>query len=194
MKRTIIAAAAILAIGLIGATPASAATAQHRPHTTPGLADDVYLYHPILRSVLQTPPLDTLIRFRMEALTNHIPNAFHMTVHLYRWRSAAQLHRPRGAWVEIHPTVTYGRADLPAIGTHAYLVPPADWTCETGRFYIRVHAFGITHTGQPSSTVLFFPWAKFNPKHPGRGNVHKPPSLRQAWRTECQGNDALSGR
>jgi hypothetical protein len=193
MKRTIIAAAAILAVALGGAaTPASAAAAQQRA-PRPGLADDVYLYHPVLQSVLQTPPLETLIRFRTEAYTNFYPQAFHMVVHLYRWRSAIQLHRPRGAWVEIHPTVTYGIADLPGVGTHAYLTPPADWTCEPGHLYIRVHAFGITHSGHPASEVLFFPWARFNRKHPNRGNMHKPPALRQAWGTKCQGHDTLIG-
>ena len=192
MKRTIItaAAAALLALGL--ASPAAASAAVTRA-PTPGLGDDVYLYHPILQSVLQTPPLETLTRFRTEEYTNYMPQAFHMVVHLYRWRSAKQLHRPRGAWVEIHPTVRYGLADLAPVGEHKDLTPAADWTCLPGQLYIRVHVFGITHTGKPASSTLFFPWAGFNRKHKNRGNVHKPPSVKQAWQTTCQGHDTLIG-
>ena len=192
IRKTVLAAVGLAVAGMLtAAVPASAAPAPHSPRT--GLGDDVYLFHPIIQSVLQTPPLETLIRFRMEALVAHMPKTFHMTVHLLWWRSAKARHKPRGAWVEIHPTVTYGISALPGVGQHHYLKPPADWTCEQGRFYIKVHAFGIMHNGQPSSVTAYFPWAGFTKKNLDEGNVHKPPSLKQAWKTECQGHDTLIG-
>ena len=159
----------------------------------PGLGDDVYLYHPIIKSLLQPIPLPTLIEFRMEAYTNYMPLVFHMTVHLEWWRSARQLHRAKGAWVEVHPTVTYGISALPAVGQHHYLKPPATWSCVQGRLYIRVHAWGIMHNHKPDSVEAFMPWAGFTTKDLDKGNVHKPPSLKQAWHTYCQGDDTLIG-
>ena len=171
---------------LLAASPAQASPARQ------GLADDVYLYHPSLQSVLQKPPLETIIRYRMEEYTSFLPDEFHMVIHLYWWRSAIQLHRAKGQWVEIHPTKRYGIADLAAVGTHHYL-KPAEWTCHPGRLYVRVHVFGITHVHRPDSLNLYFPWAGFNRKHKGRGNKHKAPSLHRAWKTSCQGNDTLLG-
>ena len=178
---------------LIAATPAHAASARPVPHASnPGLGDDLYFYRPILQSVPQDPPLETLARFRTTVYTSFVPNAVHIVMHLYWWRSAAQLHRLKGAWVEIYPTVRYGLADIPAVGTH-FELKPADWTCHAGRLYVRVHIYGITHTGRHEATNLDFPWAGFNRKHENRGNVHKPPKLKQAWKTECQGHDTLTG-
>lgn len=164
------------------------------PNPNPVLGDDVYLYHPILKSVEQKPPLATVIRFRVEEYTNYQPQAFHLTIHLYRWRSAAQLKRPKGAWVEIHPTVRYGLASLEPVGQHDYLTPPADWTCETGRLFVELHAGGIMHTGTPRSVTLYFPWAGYNRLHLSRGNPLRRPKLKQAWLTKCQGKgDTLIG-
>ena len=183
----------LVAAGLLIAAAPATATARPVPsHATPGLGDDVYFYHPSIQSVLQKPPLETIIRFRTEEYTSFVPNAIHMVVHLMWWRSAASLHRAKGAWVEIHPSKRYGLADIAAVGTHLYL-KPADWTCEQGRFYIRFHIYGITHTGRHESMNLYFPWARFNRKKLNRGNVHKPPALRQAWKTSCQGHDTLLG-
>ena len=178
---------------LLAASPASAAVHHSRPAASqPGLGDDVYFYRPILQSVLQKPPLETVTRFRTTVYTNFVPHAIHMVAHLYWWRSAAQLHRLKGAWVEIHPTVRYGLADIPAVGTH-FELKPADWTCRPGRLYVRFHIYGITHTGRHESTNLYFPWAGFSVKHPNKGNVHKPPQLHRAWHTKCQGHDTLTG-
>lgn len=192
MKRFTKAAGAGLAAAglLLLASPASAQSAPDKPR--PVLGDDVYQYHPILQSVLQTPPLETLIRFRSEVYTNHRPHVFHMVIHLYRWRSAIQLKRPKGEWIEITPSVRYGLADLPPVGHHKYL-DPADWSCLTGRFYIRVHVFGINHLGQTQSSTAYFPWAGFTKKDLNKGNVHKKPALKQAWKTKCQGHDTLIG-
>lgn len=162
--------------------PAQGLVAARAPQ--PGLGDNVFLYHPILASVPQKPPLEPLIRFRTEEYTSFVPQAFHMVVHLMWWH--------RGRWTEILPSVTYGLADLQPVGQHDYL-NPAEWTCRPGRFYVRVHIYGITHQGRHQTQNLYFPFARFNRKHPDRGNPFKPPSLRQAWKTSCQGHDTLIG-
>lgn len=155
---------------------------------------DVYLYHPNIRSDPRKPPETTIIRFRVEAYVDHHPKAWHMTVHLMKWHSAKQRHRSTGAWLEVVPSETYNISQLPSTGTHDYLVPPAIWTCEPGAYYLRVHVFGIPHNGGTVQKVnLYFPWAGFKHGHSDAGNVHKPPSLKGSWHTECSGGDALIG-
>lgn len=178
------AGAAAVAITASSAVASAQPGQLHRMKPNPGLGDDIYFYHPIIQSVPQTAPLETLVRFRTEVFTNYVPQAFETVMHLMWWH--------RGRWFEILPTVRYNLADLPALQQHFYL-SPADWVCHTGRLYVRVHVYGITHEGRPDSNNLFFPWAGFNRKHLGRGNVRKPPSLHQAWQTSCQGHDTLIG-
>ena len=184
-RRRRLAAVLVLAGGLLlsGCTAAEAAPVHNVPHVGTPIAG-IYFYHPILQSVPRTPPLDTLIQFRTEVYQSVTPEAFSAIMHLMWWH--------KGGWVEILPPVSYGLDQLPGLGNHAYLSPPATWTCMPGAYFVKVHLFARVD-GSTYVKILYFPWAGFNRKKPGKGNVLRPPSLRQSWHTKCQGSDAVIG-
>ena len=184
-----VAAATLVAV----LTPAAAAPARLAAPAAVVCNADVCLYRGVLRSVPRTPPLTTLIEFDTEALTTAYPQAWQANVLLKWWRSAKALHRARGRWVEVHPILSWHEVDLPGVGHHKRM-PVLSWDgCEQGAYYVRLRVFGITHNGYHQSVVLYFPWARFKKGHPNKGNEHRPPSLRLAWHTKCQGSDGLQG-